>query len=741
MADHNEAIPPLPEGSLSLSTWRQIVDGAVDTAIIATDPRGRVTMWSAGAERLFGWSEREMTGRRLDALFPEDDRARGLFDAEMSDALRVGRGGGEEGWRVRRDGSRFWAMGELSPIVGDDGRVAGFVKVVRDRTRQREAEQALVEETRALEVLNRANASLSRVGNLEDLVQIVTDAGVELTGAQFGAFFYNVLDPKGEHYTLYTLSGAPAEAFEAFPMPRNTKVFEPTFKGAGIVRSDDITKDGRYGHMAPHHGMPAGHLPVRSYLAVPVVSRSGEVLGGLFFGHEQAGVFTDRSERGLVGLAAETAVAIDNTRLAGAMRVEIAERRRAEEALRKLNTSLEQQVAERTRQLERNAEALRQSQKMEAIGQLTGGVAHDFNNLLQIVVSNLEAIRRMAPSEPARLHRAVESAMNGARRAGALTQRLLAFARKQPLDPKPIDANVLVSGMSELLHRTLGEPISVETVLGAGLWRIEVDPNELENALLNLAVNARDAMPDGGSLTIETANAHIDGTYVAMHAEVTPGQYVLIAVSDTGTGMDAATIAQAFEPFFTTKPAGHGTGLGLSQVYGFVKQSRGHVKIYSEVGVGTTVKIYLPRLLSASAPAEEPASSMPLAAAQGDVILVVEDDDDVRAATVESLRELGYRVIEAPDGPKALQALESEPRVKLLFTDVVLPGGMTGAQVAAEARGMRPRLKVLFTTGYARNAIVHQGRLDPGVTLISKPFSFDELAAKIGALLDDVDAP
>jgi PAS domain S-box-containing protein len=721
--------------SISGSEWRQIVDSAIDTAIISTDADGRVTSWNEGARRILGWSEAEMLGEKLDRIFTKEDRTRGLIAHEMADAIARGRGGGEEGWRVRKDGSRFWAVGEVTPIRDGQGDVVGFVKILRDRTAQRDAEEAMREERWALEILNRTGSALAIETDLQRLVQIVTDAGVELTGAEFGAFFYNLIDDAGERYTLYTLSGAPIEAFSNFPMPRNTEVFGPTFRGEGIVRSDDITKDPRYGRNAPRKGMPEGHLPVHSYLAVPVVSRTGEVTGGLFFGHKETGVFTERSERLLVGLAGEAAVAIDNSRLSQESQREIRERKRAEEALRELNATLEQQVVERTQQLRKNEEALRQSQKMEAIGQLTGGVAHDFNNLLQIIIGNLEILQRNLPAGSARLQRAAAHAMNGARRAASLTQRLLAFSRRQPLDPKATDVNTLVSGMSELLHRTLGETISVETVRGAGLWQVEVDPHELEAAILNLAVNARDAMPDGGRLTIETSNAHIDEAYTASHAEVLPGQYVAISVSDTGTGMDARTMAQAFEPFFTTKPVGKGTGLGLSQVYGFVKQSGGHVKLYSEVDHGTTVKIYLPRLIGEGETEGEEASPPPEGEME-ETILVVEDDDDVRSYSVEILRELGYRVLEAHDGPSALRLLERQPQVHLLFTDVVLPGGMTGAQIAAQAQELRPEIKVLFTTGYARNAIIHHGRLDKGVQLITKPFSYADLAAKVRDVID-----
>jgi CheY-like chemotaxis protein len=312
----------------------------------------------------------------------------------------------------------------------------------------------------------------------------------------------------------------------------------------------------------------------------------------------------------------------------------------------------------------------------------------------------------------------------------------LAFSRLQPLAPKSIDLNKLVAGLCEFIGRTLGEAVSLETVLAGGLWRAFADDNQLENALLNLALNARDAMPNGGKLTIETANCYLDEDYVRALAEpVAPGQYVMIAVADTGAGMDAATIARAIEPFFTTKEVGRGTGLGLSQVYGFVRQSSGHMKLYSELGEGTTAKIFLPRHLGGESFQEATRSSQPDVAIGVETILVVEDDDSLRAYTVESLRELGYEVREAANGADALVKLDGA-KVDLLFTDVVMPGGMNGRQLADEALRRRPELKVLFTTGYTRNAIVHHGKLDPGVQMISKPFSFEELSAKVRASLD-----
>ena len=379
-------------------------------------------------------------------------------------------------------------------------------------------------------------------------------------------------------------------------------------------------------------------------------------------------------------------------------------------------------------------EQLRHSQKMEAIGQLTGGVAHDFNNLLTVILGNLDNLQRHLPDSP-EAQRMAGAIMRAAGRAATLTHRLLAFARRQPLEPKPIEVNRLVAGMSDLVRRALGEGIVIETVLAGGLWRTLADPNQLENALLNLAVNARDAMPVGGKLTIETANSLLDEAYAAAHEDVRPGQYVLVAVSDTGTGMSKDVAERAFEPFFTTKDVGQGTGLGLPQVYGFVKQSGGHVKIYSEPGEGTTVKLYLPRLLATEAEKDDAAPEPTPASATGETILVVEDDPDVRSYGADILRNLGYRVVEAPAGPAALRLIEEEPEIRLLFTDVGLPGGFNGRQLADEARRRRPDLKVLFTTGYARNAIVHQGRLDPGVELIVKPFTAASLASKVRQVL------
>ncbi|MEI9965683.1 MAG: CHASE3 domain-containing protein [Caulobacteraceae bacterium] len=411
----------------------------------------------------------------------------------------------------------------------------------------------------------------------------------------------------------------------------------------------------------------------------------------------------------------------------------LAEVSRSRDALALANAQLTAEAETRQK-----AEAqVRQMQKMEAVGQLTGGIAHDFNNMLSIVIGSLELARRRLGGEPARAEACIDNAIEGAQRAAGLTSRLLAFSRQQPLAPIVTDPNKLVGGMSELLRRTVGEQLRVETVRAGGVWRINIDPPQLENALLNLCVNARDAMPDGGNLTIETANAYLDDAYAAAHNEVTAGQYVLISVTDTGIGMAPEVVERAFDPFYTTKGVGRGTGLGLSQVYGFVKQSGGHVKIYSEVGRGSSVKIYLPRW-AGDAPVTgdtETVRSLPVAAGP-EIILVVEDEERVRHVTVDALRELGYTVIQADTGEQAIQTLRLQPRVDLLFTDIVMPG-MSGRALAEHIAAERPDLKVLYTTGYTRNAVVHNGVLDAGVAFLQKPFTIEQLARKVRQVLDD----
>jgi PAS domain S-box-containing protein len=723
-------------------------------------------------------------------------------------------------------------------------RVAGNLQLARLR---RETEMKLREESRTLEILNRVGSTVAAELDLKRAVQIVTDAATELTGAAFGSFFYNVLDNSGGSYMLYTLSGVPQDAFERFPMPRNTAVFGPTFRGEGIVRVDDITQDPRYGHNAPHRGMPEGHLKVRSYLAAPVQSRGGEVVGGLFFGHPEPGVFTERAERILAGIAAQAAIAIDNARLYEAAQREIAERTKAQSALRELNETLERRVIEtvadrdrlwelsedllvvadiegrlqrvspswssalghnmhwlmsrsyldlvhpddvrvvsahlaellrtglpvryenrfkridgtwrwvawtlaldpasalihgvgrdvtadkeNTEALRHAEEALRMAQKMEAIGKLTGGVAHDFNNLLQVIGGNLQLLAKDVAGADKPEQR-VRNALAGVARGANLASQLLAFGRRQPLAPKVVNLGRFVRGLDDMLRRALGDGVEIETIVSGGLWNTLVDPFQVENALLNLAINARDAMNGHGRLTIEAGNAALDDAYTKRNVDVTPGQYVMLAVTDTGSGMSPTVRERVFEPFFTTKPEGQGTGLGLSMVYGFVKQSGGHVKIYSEEGHGTTIRVYLPRVRQE----EDLETNVDAGPAKGgtETILVVEDDEEVRATVVEMLSDLGYRVLKAKDAQSALAIVESGVPIDMLFTDVVMPGPLRSTELARKARERLPTIAVLFTSGYTDNAIVHAGRLDEGIELLSKPYTHEALARKFRYVL------
>ena len=657
--------------------------------------------------------------RKLSIPFGEAMRNRTPFTVEA----RYRRADGE--YRVLETTAR--------PRFSSDGEFLGMIGVNVDVTELRFAEAAVRQETRLLEILNRTGAAIAAELELEKVVQSVTDAGVELSGAEFGAFFYNVLDDAGESYMLYSLSGAPREAFRDFPMPRATKVFRPTFEGEGIVRADDILAHADYGHSEPYWGMPKGHLPVRSYLAVPVKSRSGEVIGGLFFGHREQGVFKEEHERLLSGIAGQAAIAIDNARLFQKAERENRHRAQVEERLRALNETLETRVIEEIAVRRQAEAALSQAQKMEAIGQLTGGVAHDFNNLLQVISGNLQMLSKdVAGNQQA--ERRVGDALIGVGRGAKLASQLLAFGRRQALEPKTVNIGRLVASMDEMLRRTLGELVEIETVVSAGLWNSFVDPSQIENAILNLAINGRDAMEGGGKLTIEAGNSFVDDAYVRNFPDATSGQYVVLSVTDTGTGIPPEIIEKVFEPFFSTKGEGRGTGLGLSMVYGFVKQSGGHVRIYSELGHGTTVKLYLPRTF-----ADEDRTALPEAhniVGGSETILVAEDDEAVRDTACQLLTDLGYRVLKAKDAQSALTVLESGAAIDLLFTDVVMPGPLRVSELARRVRERYPHIAVLFASGYTENAIVHGGRLDSGVELLAKPYSQEALARKIRQVLE-----
>jgi signal transduction histidine kinase/ActR/RegA family two-component response regulator len=411
----------------------------------------------------------------------------------------------------------------------------------------------------------------------------------------------------------------------------------------------------------------------------------------------------------------------------------------AQQGLQDRNDSLEVRIAQGLVSSLKTEEKLRQSQKMEAVGQLTGGIAHDFNNLLAGITGNMELLLvHLKKGRHDVLPRYVEAALGAARRAATLTHRLLAFSRHQKLDPQPVDLNQLINGMEDLIRRSVGPGVRLEVIGAGGLWMTIIDPNQLENALLNLCLNARDAMADGGRLTIETNNKWFDDRG-ASERDLPPGQYVSVSVTDTGTGMNAEVIARAFDPFYTTKPLGAGTGLGLSMVYGFARQSGGQIGIYSEVGQGTTMRIYLPRHHGEHSPiALPPVIVRPTGLPRPETILVVDDEVTVRTFVAEVLQGEGYHTIEAADGAMALNILQSAVRIDVLVTDVGLPGGLNGRQVANAARVERPDLKVLFITGYAENALISNGHLEPGMQMLAKPFSIDDLCAKITLLMDQI---
>jgi signal transduction histidine kinase/CheY-like chemotaxis protein len=629
---------------------------------------------------------------------------------------------------VHQSTPRRWSAYDIALAEDVAGRIW-------DAVARTQAEQFLREETRALETLARIGSALVAELDLGRLIQTLLEAASALTGAAYGAYFERRRDVAVESdvWGLVSLVGAPMEAFTRLGLPRPTGLFAPTFRGEAVVRSADVARDPRYGS---HGGMPPGHVAIRSYLAVAVVSRSGERLGALLFGHPEPGLFGEREERLVVGLAGQASIAIDNARLFQAGQGEVRERRRAEQALRELNDTLEERISERTRVLMETEEQLRQSQKMEAVGQLTGGLAHDFNNLLTGITGSLELLEtRLQQGRLRDLGRYISAAQGAARRAAALTHRLLAFSRRQSLDPRPTDVNRLVAGMEELIRRTMGPEIKVEIVGMMGVWNTLVDPNQLENALLNLCINARDAMPLGGRLIIETANKWLDDRAARLR-DLAPGQFVSLCVSDNGTGMSPEVIRRAFDPFFTTKPIGQGTGLGLSMIYGFAQQSGGQVRIYSEVGQGAMVCIYLPRhhgLAEDAAGADMPPP--PLRAEQGETVLIVDDEPTVRMLVADVLEEFGYHAIEAPDGATGLRIMQSDARIDLLVTDVGLPGGMNGRQMADAGRVTRPDLRVLFITGYAENAVISHGHLDPGMHLLTKPFTMEMLASRIRDLI------
>ncbi|QIO36607.1 hybrid sensor histidine kinase/response regulator [Bradyrhizobium sp. 1(2017)] len=631
--------------------YRLLVEAITDYAIYMLDREGRVTSWNPGARRFKGYEADEIIGRHFSIFYTDAERAENIPALALAEAERTGRFE-REGWRVRKDGSQFWAHVVIDAIRSPEGDLVGFAKITRDLTERRAAETKLRESEQQFRML---------VHSVTDYAIYMLDVDGHVASWNAGAQRIKGYAPEeiiGRHFSnFYT------EADRAAGLPRT-----------GL---DTATRNGRWENEGQR------------------VRKDGTA----FWAHVVIDAIRDDDGK-LVGFAKVTR--------------DITERREAEAAL---------QAAQAT---------MIRSQKLEAIGQLTGGVAHDFNNLLQVISGNLQLLSKDIAGN-ARAEMRVQSALAGVARGSKLASQLLAFARRQPLEPRVVNAGRLIKGMDEMLRRALGGEIEVETVVAGGLWNSLIDPDQFENAVLNLAINARDAMNGDGRLTIEASNAFLDDDYVRQHDELSAGQYVMIAVTDTGTGIPADILERVYEPFFTTKTEDKGTGLGLAMVYGFLKQSGGHVKIYSEMGSGTTVKLYFPRNLAS----EDALVTAPHGEIEGgeETVLVVEDDDEVREVAVSMLTQLGYRVVKAKDAASALVVVDSGIPIDLIFTDVMMPGALRSPELARKAKERLPNVAVLFTSGYTQNAIVHGGRLDPGVELLAKPYTREALARKIRHVL------
>lgn len=625
-----------------------LVGSIVDYAIYMLDPDGVISNWNAGAERIKGYRADEVVGKHFSCFYTPEDRARGLPANALAIARREGRYSAE-GWRMRKDGTRFWASVVIDPVI-DHGDVIGFAKVTRDVTERMESEAALIEsEGRARGVIDTA---------LDGFVQL-DEAGrvVEWNPRATAMFGWSRGNAMGR--LLTTLIVADEDRLRlAASLPPNRLV---TSVG-GNEQIDAIDFEGN-------------KIPVE--LSISTLASKGGCRTNVFI--------RDLSEK----------------------------------------IFIESQ--------------LRQAQKMEAVGQLTGGLAHDFNNLLQGIIGSLDIIQlRVNEGRPADIGRFVDGALTSAYRAAAMTHRLLAFSRRQPLDPRPVDVNPLMISMEDLIQRTIGEQIRVEFEQATDLWLTLCDSNQLESAVLNLSINARDAMPEGGRLTIRSRNVDIDEVRAVRWQDAPAGQYVCVEVTDTGAGMPPEVVERAFDPFFTTKPQGQGTGLGLSMVYGFVRQSNGHCDIRSVPGKGTTIRLYLPRYIAEPGHAGEvpPTPAPPATAAgRGEVVLVVEDEIVVRHVIVEVLHQLGYSALEAADAEAGLDLLRSSEPIDLLVSDVGLPG-MNGRKLADAALGLRPGLKILLMTGYASDAAMASGFLAPGMELITKPFTVEALARRMREMIE-----
>jgi len=762
---------------------QHVIESAIDFGVVVTDLDGIVTDWNAGAEAIFGWRREEILGTPADRLFTERDRAAGIPETEMRTALAEGRAN-DERWHRRADGTEFWASGELMPLRGDDGGHHGYVKILRDRTGQHEAGQRLRRtEDRFRTLLETVETAFAIVEVKFDVDDRPVDyrfleanpaferqAGVNLRGKWVTEFAPNLERFWFETYGRVASTGEPAnfesyaDAFERWFDVRAIRVGDPAERQIAIFFNDVTARKRAEEELRTLNDTLEQQVQERTLELNTLWNTSPDLL--LVIGFD--GVFrrVNPAWTTMLGYApeellghhvnefivpADQAGTADANALAsvGGQPHIVNRYRHRDGSIRWISwvaapagdyayatgrdVTVEREQAEA---LTRTEEALRQSQKMEAVGQLTGGLAHDFNNLLAGISGSLELMQaRIGQGRLGDLDRYMTVAQGATKRAAALTHRLLAFSRRQTLTPKPTNVNGLIAGMEELIRRTIGPQVALEVVGAASLWPALIDPGQLENALLNLCINARDAMPDGGRITIETANKWLDRPTAVKH-DVPEGQYLSVCVTDTGTGMPPEVVARVFEPFFTTKPIGQGTGLGLSMIHGFAKQSGGQVRIYSEVGQGTTVCLYMPRHYGdADVDDAMPRLTEAARAGRDEAVLIVDDEPSVRMLVTEVLEDLGYTAIEAADSVAGLKVLQSDVRIDLLVTDVGLPGGMNGRQMADAGRERRPDLKVLFITGYAENAVLGHGHLEPGMQVLTKPFAMEALASRIRELI------
>ncbi len=701
-------------------TWPQSLKMTVSIMVGANSPMAiywgpdLILLYNDRWRALIGGRHPSALGRSAREVFPEVWETIG---PRFADAM-AGKAGGEERDHLLpldRHGrvEDAWFDYSFNPIPLEGGSVGGILSLAFETTRRVVAERELRANEARQAFLLAVSDRLRPLAEPRAIIAAAAQALGEHLGV--GCVGYSEADASGERVTIerdWTAPGAVSVA-GVHRLDSYGPAMIAELRAGRTVRVGDVARS------PMTEGMTSAYAAIRTraFVDAPLV-KTDRLAAILFVLSEEPRAWTDAEVALIEAIAERTWAAV--------------ERARSEAALREANETLEQRVAAALTGREDIEGVHRQSQKMEAVGQLTGGIAHDFNNMLQAIGGSLElARRRVEQGRAEEVVRYVEAARRTVERGAALTHRLLAFARRQALQPRAIEPDALVEGMAELIRRTVGPGVTVESRLRDGVWSVLCDPNQLENVLLNLAINARDAMPEGGRLTIGTEDVSLGEADIAGLEGARASDYVEIAVADTGMGMDEAIQAHAFEPFFTTKPLGQGTGLGLSQVYGFVRQSGGFVRLASAPGRGTTVRLYLPRHERAQGQQPQLPAAEPEGTGAGEAVLLVEDEAGVRELVAERLRELGYRVLEAADGPAALRLLRSGARVDVLVTDVGLPGGLNGRQVADVARERRPDLPVLFITGYAAVTLAHGAALDPGMEMMTKPFALDALATRI----------